>query len=447
MKKTILIVTLTLIVCSLFSQNLKRRASLGAALININDSIAKVNNLKNNEGCIINSISENSSAKQLKLEVGDVIQQINNKKILDRKDLISMISTLKENDTVKIIITRKGKENTINGQLLGAKLDNYSYADVIYSEVPFEKGFLRNIIIKPKGNGKFPVVFFVQGYNCASIDNMGESHPYEKILMGLVQKGFAVCKVEKPGMGDCDGTKACREIDFKTELLAFDAAYNVLNTFDCIDTSKIYIFGHSMGGIIAPLMTTKIKPRGIAVYGTVTRSWFEYFVEQMRIQNFIMGEDYVQNDSAFNTRLQLCYDFMINKKTPKQLNENPAFKTQWEYVEPDLIMDRNYLYWQQLQDYSMINGWKNYDGKVLSIWGECDFVAFSRYDHELIAEISNKYHPGNGVFITIPNCDHAFTRVDNMKHAAEKWSDWSYRSKNFNSEIINVLVDWMQKLN
>jgi len=447
MKKSLLILTLTLIACGVFSQNLKRRASLGAGLINLSDSIVKANNLKSNEGCFINSINENSSAKLLKLEVGDVIQQFNNKKILDKKEVLSIISTLKEGAEVKIIITRKGKQKTISGKLLGAKLDNYSYADVIYSEVPFEKGFLRNIIIKPKGTGKFPVVFFVQGYNCASIDNMNESHPYEKILMGLVQKGYAVCKVEKPGMGDCDGTKSCREIDFKTELRAFDAAYNMLNTYECIDTSKIYIFGHSMGGIIAPLMTTKIKPRGIAVYGTTARSWFEYFVEQMRIQNFIMGEDYAQNDSAFSNRLQLCYDFMINKKTPKQLNQNPEFKTQWEYVEPDLIMDRNYLYWQQLQDYSMINGWKNYDGKVLSIWGECDFVAFSRYDHELIAEIVNKYHPGNGIFTTIPKSDHSFTKVNDLKHSSDMWRNWNYKSKNFNPEIIDVLINWMQKLN
>lgn len=445
MKKNLMLFVFVLLMCNVFSQNLKRRAWLGAALVNINDSIAKSNNLKNKDGCCISVIANNGSANLLKMEAGDIIIGLNKHNIKDRNDLIAMISVLKEGAVVEFVIIRKGKQKIIKGMLLGAKLDSYAYADVIYSEVPFDKGYLRNIIIKPKGDGKFPLVFFIQGYNCASVDNMGENHPYEKIITGLVQKGYAVCKVEKPGMGDCEGTKACRDIDFKTELLAFETAYNQLNKYECIDTSRIYIFGHSMGGIVAPLMQKKIRPHGIAVYGTIVRSWFEYFVEQMRVQNFIMGEDYAENDSIFNDRLQLCYDFMINKKLPKELNKNPLFQAQWGYVEPDLVMDRNYLFWQQLQDYSLMNGWKSYDGKVLSIWGECDFVAFSRYDHELIAEIANKYYPGNGEFISIPKCDHAFTMVNDMKHAAEKWTDWDYRIKNFNQEIIEILDKWMQQ--
>jgi len=444
MKKIKLIFFFLLITCSVFSQHLKRRASFGAVLININDSIARVNKLTNNQGCCIKQIIAEGSAEKMKFQVGDVILQINNQTIQNRLQLISLFAKMKDGDAIKINIVRNGKQKTINGKLLGVKYDTYSFADVIYSEVAFDKGYLRNIFIKPKGSGKFPTVFFIQGYTCSSIDNMGEIHPYEKALIGLVQRGYAVCKIEKPGMGDCDGTPACKDIDFATELKAFEVAYNQLGSNVFIDTSKIFIFGHSMGGMIAPLMKTKIKPKGIAVYGTVTRSWFEYFVEQMRVQNFIVGEDYATNDSAFNSRLQLCYDLMINKKTPQQLKQNPEFATQWGFEEPNYIFGRNYLYWQQLQDYSLIVAWKNYDGKVLSIWGECDFVAFSRYDHELISEIINKYHLGNGTFVAIPNSDHAFTHVSNMKHAAEMWGNYEYSKNNFNSKIVDVLVDWMK---
>lgn len=449
MKKITLILFLIVISTVLQSQNIKRRASFGAALVNINDSIAKANKLNNTKGCIINLIVPDGSAESLKLQKGDIITHFNNSEIENKLNFISIVSTLKEGDAIDLTIIRNAKKINVKGKILGAKLDKYDFAEVIYDEVPFENGYLRNILIKPIGNKKFPTLYFIQGYNCASIDNMGENHPYEKILIGLVKNGFAVCKVEKPGMGDGTGFFSCENIDFKTELAAFEKTYNQLEKYNFVNTSSIFIFGHSMGGIIAPLMKTKIQPKGIAVYGTVTRSWFEYFVEQTRIQNFIMGEDYAQNDSAFNMRLKLWYEFMINKKTLEQLVSNPDFaeiiKTQWDYKAPAQMFGRNFLMWQQLQDYSLITGWKNYGGKVLSIWGETDFVAFSRYDHELIADIVNKYHPGKGKFITIPQSDHAFTKTNNLSHAAEMWTNYMYRMQNFNPQIIDVLTNWMNE--
>ena len=57
-------------------------------------------------------------------------------------------------------------------------------------------------------------------------------------------------------MGDCTGTATCEDIDFYTELNAFETAYQTIPKYSFLDTSQIYIFGHSMGGVIAPLIKT-----------------------------------------------------------------------------------------------------------------------------------------------------------------------------------------------
>ncbi len=449
MRKIALTLIFAIVICNLFSQNLKRRAMLGAAFNNLTDSIAKANKLPNSEGIYILKIVQGSTAEQLKLLVNDIVLKVNGIAIKNKMAAFDALKTMKEGDEITLDMVRKGKTKVLKGKMLGAKRDGYPDCETIYDEVPFDNGFLRSIVIKPAGTGKFPLVFFIQGYTCATIDNMGETHPYEKILTGLLQNGYAIYKVEKPGIGDCTGTPACEDIDFKTELRAYETAYNSLSKYNFIDTAAIFIFGHSMGGAVAPLMKTNIKPRGIAVYGTVTRSWFEYFVELSRVQNIIAGEDYITNDSMFTQRLRLNYDMLINKKTLPELLKNPEYsnllKTEWGFTEPDKIFSRSFTFWQQIQDYSFINAWKNYDGKVLSIWGECDFVAFSRYDHELVADIVNRYHAGNGTFVNIPNSDHAFTKVDNMTQAVEKWTDYAYRTANFNPQIIDTLVNWMQQ--
>ena len=93
----------------------------------------------------------------------------------------------------------------------------------------------------------------------------------------------------------------------------------------------------------------------------------------------------------------------------------------------------------------MLKGWADYKGKVLSIWGECDFVAFSKLDHEWIADIVNTYHPGNGKFISLPNSDHAFTFNNNMKEAAANWTNGSYRKTHFNDSISKTLLKWIKE--
>lgn len=431
------------------AQNLKRRAQLGAALRNINDSVLNANKLGGKEGCYVLMTVPGGSADKIGLKAGDVILKINGHPLKTSSELSAIISAMEGGNNAGFDIVRNGKSKKVAGVLMAFPPDRYDFAEVIYDEVPFGQGFLRNILIHPKGNGPFPLLFFVQGYTCASIDNMGENHPYEKLLMGLVKKGYAICKVEKPGIGDCDGTPACAETDFRTELSAFEAAYSQLGKYRFINRDAIFIFGHSMGGIIAPLMKKEIRPAGVAVYGSVTRSWFEYFVEQFRIQNFISGEDYRANDSAFASRLKLCYEFMILKKSPEELSQNPVYKTllenEWGYQQPNLLFDRDYRFWQQLQDYSLIDAWARCDSKVLSIWGQCDFVAFSEYDHKLIAEIVNKYHPGMAQYLMLPNSDHAFTKTESLRHSAENWGNGKYRMNNFNPAIIEALDSWMQE--
>ena len=44
----------------------------------------------------------------------------------------------------------------------------------------------------------------------------------------------------------------------------------------------MFIFGHSMGGVFGPILASEIPIRGIAVYGTVAKTWTEYCLENWR---------------------------------------------------------------------------------------------------------------------------------------------------------------------
>ena len=83
-------------------------------------------------------------------------------------------------------------------------------AEVQYGEVALaNNGYALSIMKRPQGTGKFPVNFYIQGYGCASLDNLPEKDSQRQFVDGLVSRGYAVFRMEKPGTGDTQGTKPC----------------------------------------------------------------------------------------------------------------------------------------------------------------------------------------------------------------------------------------------
>jgi uncharacterized protein len=116
-----------------------------------------------------------------------------------------------------------------------------------------KQGYIRTIVNKPEGEGPFPAVFYLQGYTCASIDNLAPTSTLKQLIEGLVEKGYAVFRMEKPGVGDSYNLPDCMHIDYETEINAFKKGLENLQEISFVDKSNIFLFGHSLGGNCSPL--------------------------------------------------------------------------------------------------------------------------------------------------------------------------------------------------
>jgi photosystem II stability/assembly factor-like uncharacterized protein/dienelactone hydrolase len=424
----------------LASQELPRKAYFGAQL-------------ESQENGVILSKVLGGTALQLNLQQGDLIQEINGVKITTSTDLISELKKYSAGDNIRLVILRKKKRKMLTGIFAGRPFENSSFSEVIYDAATYKNGLLRVIINKPLQSGKMPGLLFIPGYTCSSIDNLSDNHPYKRIIDAYVKAGFVSLRIEKSGLGDSKNTPACESCDLMDEIENFQVGLNKLKSLPYVDTNNIVIFGHSMGGVIAPALSAKNKVSGVVVYGTTAKSWFEYQLEVARVQNLLAEMDPLEYEKSITNQYELNYRFFVKKESLHEIaKDSVSLKSLIENFQYDSqtgkIFDRNPEYWRQIQDVSHLENWKNTSGKVLVQFGESDFQAFSRADHEQIVRTVNYYKPNYASLQVFPLTDHYFAKSGTMKDAYDKFANQQYAQlfEEYNHEVGKSAVDWSLNL-
>jgi uncharacterized protein len=457
MKKITLLLGIFVLVCSTSYVNaqLQRRAFLGTQLKEVDSFTAVKHNMKHPKGVLVELVVDGSSAKAMGIEANDIVLAVEDVEVNSPSELVARIGRYRAGDKVRITTMRNGKPIQRVGKLLPLPYETTPFGEVIYNEIAFDGGYSRTIVHKPAGVGKFPAVFFIPGYDCSSIDRMHPDNVYKKLLDGLVEKGYVIVKTEKAGVGDSKNNRSCAQYNLFEEVELFSASFNALAKYDFIDLDNVYIFGHSMGGVQAPLLKTDFPPKGIAVYGSVIRPWFEYFIEHARMQKIIlsqvdnMGWDYLSIEQQHETAVRFYYKLLIEKIPPAEIAKdeelNAFLSNNFRYDGSEIFLGRHYTFWQQLQDTKLFEAWSKSPAHVLSLWGEADFIAFNPWEHELIADVVNEYNPGKAKYIRIPNMDHSFLWVKDQEQSITSRMDWEYVKNNFNSQIIEILAEWIEE--
>ena len=123
---------------------------------------------------------------------------------------------------------------------------------------------------------------------------------------------------EKSGVGDSTGTP-CRDVDFRSEVSLFTSALKKLKSYDFVDTENVFIFGHSAGGWVAPLVASEEPVKGIVVYGTVVRPFAEYLVETSGAIGGSIATDLVQLEDDQRLMARLLHHLIVEKSSVREV--------------------------------------------------------------------------------------------------------------------------------
>lgn len=399
-----------------FSQNVFATGpSLGAAI----DDHSK--------GILVNDVFPSTTAEELGLRKNDVIVAVNGTKLKSTDEVISFLKSKKINDVVSFSIERNAKYLILEGRLKGKPHETHQSSEVEYFPLVTKKGTRIAIFNLPKNKSKSPAVLFLGGVGCYSISFPWQPlHPYRQLLDTFIEAGYGVLRIEKSGIGGSKGPD-CEVADFQDELEGYVAGINFLNSHPKVKKDKLLLFGHSMGGVFAPVLASRHNVKGIIVAGTLSSTWFEYELANTRRQGRMQGLKAGQLSDLLFLKQRCMHEHLIQEKTSEEVvNKYPDCKELLIYPASDKYM-------QQVAKINIAALWEKTSANVLAIYGNTDHKT-SEEEHRQLASIVNESKNGEAVFVSIPNMSHGFEVCTKKK------------CKGFNMEARKAISQWLKRL-
>lgn len=167
-------------------------------------------------------------------------------------------------------------------------------ADAAYREsgfsVPVAAGDLPGTLAMPAGTGPFPAVVLVHGSGPHDRDeSVGGNRPFLDVARGLAAQGIAVLRYDKRTRVQ---PQAFVGRDFTVDEETTDdavAAVAALARQAGIDPQRVYLMGHSQGGMLAPRIAARSgKVAGVILWSAPARSLLTLLPEQNR---YLLGLD------------------------------------------------------------------------------------------------------------------------------------------------------------
>ncbi|MBB4041951.1 hypothetical protein GGR34_003635 [Microvirga flocculans] len=387
------------------------------------------------EGLLIERVIPGSTAQKAGLQARDILLKLDQAPVRSSSDVVGAVRKKRAGDSVNLSLVRDGKVFEQQVSLIGFPPESSQDFETLYEAVESEGALRRTIITKPKGAERRPAILFVGGIGCYSMDYpFNEKTPYRQILADLTRQGFATMRVEKTGMGDSMG-EPCMMANLDTEVAGYVAGLKDLKAKPYVDPDKVFIVGHSIGGIVGPLVAEKIPVRGLAVAETVGSTWFEYELINRRRQLKLEGMPLAKIGAQMQLK-QWCMHHLLIEKTPRAqvLEKRPACAEEMKIPSSD-------AYLQQIAAIDYADLWTRLKPETLLIYGRADFITSAEEHQEILAAI-NAVRPGAATYVEIPDMDHAFYRMKNQAESFHMRRD--DQEGETHPDVSRIIGEWLK---
>lgn len=301
------------------------------------------------------------------------------------------------------------------------KKDTYTEKEVVIGQDPWQ---LPGTLTLPKGEGPFPVVVLVHGSGPNDRDEtLGPLKSFRDLAVGLASQNIAVLRYEKRSLEHNLKLALIPKVTVKDETVD-DAisAVNFLATVGEIDKSKIFVLGHSQGGLLIPRILKedgKGAIRGAVIMSANTRPLEDLLVEQYQ---YLLG---------LNLATQQQYEAI---KIQADLIKSPEFNP--ENPPKGFTMGTPH-WWADLKSYKPAEAVKSETRPLLVMQGERDYQVSAAADFTGWKDaLAGK---SNATFKLYPKLNHMYTEGEGKLSTPTEY----YTPANVPLYVIKDIAQWI----
>ncbi|PWK87643.1 alpha/beta hydrolase [Fulvimonas soli] len=222
-------------------------------------------------------------------------------------------------------------------------------------------GPLPGVLTLPAGRGPFPAVLLVAGSGPQDRDEtVGPNKPFRDLAVGLAQAGIATLRYDKRsyayGMRTATDSRVTVDDEVTDDALA---ALKLLAAQPGVDARRVFVLGHSLGGLMAPRIVQRApRAAGAILLAAPERFGIATLERQVRYIGQSGGAPQVALDAQLKSLAAARQ--AIDAADPAQ---PPAGR----------FAHAPASYWLSLRDYDAVETAKSLRAPLLVLQGEADY--------------------------------------------------------------------------
>jgi dienelactone hydrolase len=280
----------------------------------------------------------------------------------------------------------------------------------------------------PNGDGPFPAVVLVHGSGTHDRDEtLGPNKPFRDLARGLGSRGVAVLRYEKRTRQHSAKIRPLTQFTVKEET-ADDAvaAVRLLRTTAGIDAKRVFVLGHSLGGMVAPRIAQAAPGdiAGLIIMAGAVRSLEQSLIDQTRY--LALADGTISPDEQ--AQLEQLQQLAAAVKNLKPGDPPPSL--------PGVSAPTSY--WIDLRDYDAPGSARTVQAPMLILQGGRDYQVtvddFARWKDALASR-------KNATLKLYPSLNHLFITGTGKSLPAEYFAPG-----HVDEQVVRDISDWVVSL-
>lgn len=368
-------------------------------------------------GVQVVEVHPGSSAAAAGIEIGDRILTIAGERVDDAAACQRQVKRMVPDEPLEIEVARGPTRLCVRGTTRPWPTERFPGSTLILDHVGAPGRRQRVFLTRPEGQGRRPAVMLMRGFSCRSSEfPFAPNTPLRLLLAAWTRAGYCTFRVEKPGVGDSEGPP-CPDNDFSAELAGARAGLEYLRGVDFVDPDRVAMFGHSSGGMVAPLLAAETPVAGIGTLGT-SADRFSGCAAASRRRQWTLARAALGDLPAIEALQQLLVDERLG--LDEALRRRPELAAAAPKLLPGgRLFGRTLTYSRELDAAPLAAAWATLDAEVAVFHAEYDYVC-TREEAQRIVDIVNQRGCGRARLVELPGTGHLLYTHSSLQAAFDE---------------------------